>query len=243
MPFDPKDFENDDVFKKYVADQLAAATKPLEDSKSGLQKDITKLKDQLKGFEGVDVEALKQTAEEFDKLTKQQQEKETDAQKALRLQKEQHEKDMKELRESVDLLMRKNKTLLVDENLKGSLAKAGVKPTLLDAALQILKPQVSVLTEDGQQVARIGDKTIGEGVADWTETEVGKHFIAAKVNTGGGAGGGGDKTPAKEAEKFFFRDKEGKKGPHWNLTQQIALKRTDPALHKELLEKYTPASE
>lgn len=227
--FRADDFKDSDEFKQFMDEAVKTATKPLEDTKDGLLKDIGKLKEATKQFDGVDLEALKQAAADLERINKEKHSKESDAEKALRLAKEQHEATMTSLKSDVEALKGANRKLLVDDTLRKALVGVSVDPVLLDAAMNLHKPNVSVLNEDGAQVAKVGDSTIEEFVKSWTTTDEGKRFVVAPTNTGGGAAGGGTQVPANEAAKFF-----DKKSSQYSLTEQIKLKKSDPALYDRL---------
>jgi hypothetical protein len=68
----------------------------------------------------------------------------------------------------------------------------------MDAAKALLKMQATIKAENGEYAALIGDKPIGDYVKEWTNSDAGKHFIAADNNSGGGANGGGNGEPSKQ---------------------------------------------
>ena len=77
---------------------------------------------------------------------------------------------------------------LIDGGLSDALAKAGVKPEFMDAAKALLKQQAAIKSDGGQYQAVIGDKALSDAIGEWAGG-VGKHFIAAPSNSGGGANG------------------------------------------------------
>lgn len=226
MTFKAEDFKDDEAFQNYVKEQI----EPLNKTKDGLLVDIAKLKGQIKEFEGVDIEALKASQEKLTELEQKGKDKETDAQKALRLSKEQHDTEMKGLKESVDALLATNKALIVDDALRAQLVASNVKAELIPSVMKMIKPDVSVLNEDGRQVARVGDKDLGSYVSEWAGGDVGKHFVVVPSNSGGGGGGGGDAPSQSSHAKFF-----DKNNPEYNVTEQIKLKKNNPVLHKLLI--------
>jgi exonuclease VII small subunit len=82
--------------------------------------------------------------------------------------------------------------LLIENGLTSALTAAGVTdPDLLESAAALIqmkhKPQVVI--EGDARVAKVGDKTLADFIKEWAPTG-GKSFVAAAVNSGGGATGG-----------------------------------------------------
>jgi hypothetical protein len=80
---------------------------------------------------------------------------------------------------------------LIDGGLSDALAKAKVKPELMDAAKALLRGQAAIKAEGGAYQALMGDKPLHDAVTEWASGEQGKHFVLADANSGGGATGGG----------------------------------------------------
>lgn len=81
--------------------------------------------------------------------------------------------------------------LLVDNGLNDALAKANVNnPALVKAAKAMLASQVAIADDNGQKVARIGDKPLHEAITEWAGSDEGKHFVTAPDTSGGGSQGG-----------------------------------------------------
>jgi len=81
--------------------------------------------------------------------------------------------------------------LLVETGLNDALTKAGVKPELSKAVKALFASQAAIKIEGDNRQAVIGDKDINSFVTEWAASDEGKHFIAAPLNSGGGASGGG----------------------------------------------------
>lgn len=185
-------------------DELLANVASLTESTKGLKADLAKAKAKAKGAEidPEDYAALQtQVAELSDKLSK--------SEKAY---KSETEKLSKSLSEKDGALTK----YLLEANLTDNLAKARVKPELMDAAKALLKMQATIKAENGEYTALIGDKPIGDFVNEWTNSDAGKHFVAAENNSGGGANGGGGSgdigkkvTDMTAAEKASYISKNG----------------------------------
>lgn len=80
---------------------------------------------------------------------------------------------------------------LIDGGLSDALAKAKIKPELMDAAKALLRGQAAIKAEGGSYQALMGDKPLHDAVTEWASGEQGKHFVLADANSGGGATGGG----------------------------------------------------
>lgn len=125
--------------------------------------------------------------------------------------------------------------VLVDKELTGLFAAAGVTDENLLKAAVMLNAPLAVVTdgEDGAEpVVSINGEPLDAFMKTWTEG-AGKSFIT-NGNTGGGAGNnsGGD---TDEFEQFF-------KPGTVNLTKQNELKRANPERYEALNKQYAPQS-
>ncbi len=117
--------------------------------------------------------------------------------------------------------------LLVDAGLTEALGKARVAPEFIEAARALIKANETITLgeADGQPTALIGEKPLERFVADWSESERGRHFLAPAANSGGGAAGGGG--------GGGVTNNPWAKGGR-NLSEQARLLREDPALAQRL---------
>lgn len=111
---------------------------------------------------------------------------------------------------------------LIDGGLSDALAKAKVKPELMDAAKALLRGQAAIKAEGGAYQALMGDKPLHDAVTEWASGEQGKHFVLADANSGGGATGGGSGGGS------------GKSFRNMTSEERVALYRTDPARYEQL---------
>ena len=101
--------------------------------------------------------------------------------------------------------------LLVDNGLTDALAKAGVtNPVHLKAAKALLGGQVQIVADGDQKVAKVGDKALADYIGEWAKGDEGKFFVAAPMNSGGGAGGGSGGS-GSAAKGDFGGDREARK--------------------------------
>jgi hypothetical protein len=92
--------------------------------------------------------------------------------------------------------------LVVQNGLTSALIEAKVKPEYMDAVIALLSPQAKLKAEGDSRVAVIGDKPLTDYVGEWVKSDKGKHYVAAPVNQGGGANGGGGEAHAEGLEKI-----------------------------------------
>lgn len=179
MPFDANDPETKEALAAAVADAVGK----LESKNRELVAELRKAK---KGAEldPAEVERLEADLE----ATRAQL---ADANKQLKAEKKAAEDAGKALEGERGALQ----SLLVDNGLSAALLEAGVKnPAHLKAAAALLKTSnaIEIVAGDGGvRTAQVGGKPLAEFVKSWAAGDDGKAFVAAPVNTGGGAAGGG----------------------------------------------------
>jgi LysM repeat protein len=95
--------------------------------------------------------------------------------------------------------------LIVQNGLTAALIEAKVKPELMKAVVALLSPQATLKAEGDSRIAVVGDKPLADYVSEWAKSDEGKHYVAAAVNRGGGADGGGNgKGDVKEMTRVAF---------------------------------------
>jgi signal recognition particle GTPase len=105
--------------------------------------------------------------------------------------------------------------VLVDSALTEALVKAKVAPQFIEVAKDHIKarnkPEVGDV--DGKSTGLINGKPITDFVSEWSQSDNGKHFIAAPANGGGGSQGangnnqvGAKKIPRSEFEAMAAAD-------------------------------------
>jgi regulator of replication initiation timing len=81
--------------------------------------------------------------------------------------------------------------LLIQDGLKSALISAGVKDEdMLDVLAAKFAAGAKVVIEGDERKALYGDKPLPDFIKEWAGSDVGKKFVAAPANSGGGAGGG-----------------------------------------------------
>lgn len=98
--------------------------------------------------------------------------------------------------------------LLVDNGLVSELTKNGVTNAAhLKAAQAMLRAGVQIVADGESRAAKFGDKPLSDYVKEWAGSDEGKHFVAAPVNSGGGAQGGGGRVQGKTMTRKEFDSK------------------------------------
>lgn len=159
-------------------DELLETLQANERSVNGLKADLAKAKAKAKGAE-IDPEAHAELQTQVETLK-------AELEKTTKTYAKQTEMLTKQVGEKDTALSR----YLIDAQLSDGLAKAGVKPEFLDAVKALHKTSATIKADNGEYVALLGDKPIAEALKEWVGSDMGKSFIAAPNNQGGGANGG-----------------------------------------------------
>ena len=97
------------------------------------------------------------------------------------------------------------KKLLVDNGLTSELTKNGVTNAAhMKAATALLRSEIEVSVDGNERSAKVGDKSLADYVKEWASGEEGKNFVAADLNSGGGANGGRSVTGQKTMTRAAF---------------------------------------
>lgn len=94
--------------------------------------------------------------------------------------------------------------LLIQDGLKSALIANGIKDEdFIDSLTAKFAGSAAVKVDGDKREAMIGDKPLGDAIKEWAGSDAGKKFVAAPMNSGGGAGGsdgkgGGAKTVTRE---------------------------------------------
>lgn len=194
---------------KAMAEKNAELIGEVRDSKAALRK-----------FDNIDIDALNDAAKELETLKVAKQ------------------KEVGEFKALYEGEVEAKKKLAADlESAKGDLTGLMTRQQIDKALPPRTFPELrgmavddiyrrATLEKDGSVV--VEGMPVVDFVKTWQETPVGKHFIAAEENSGGGAQGsrGVDKD---EALKFFIKGK-----PTYNMTEVGRIQRTNPARAEKL---------
>lgn len=160
-------------------DELLETLQANERSVNGLKADLAKAKAKAKGAD-IDPEAHAELQTQVETLK-------VELDKANKTYAKQTELLTKQVSEKDGALSK----YLIDAQLSDALAKAGVKPEFLDAVKALHKTSANIKSDNGEYVALLGDKPIADALKEWVGSDMGKAFINAPNNQGGGANGGG----------------------------------------------------
>jgi regulator of replication initiation timing len=198
MPYDANDPDTKAAIDAIKAD---AATK-LDSEVSGLKSKVQELIDdnkKLKKGREIDPAVVEKLEGQIDDLTG----KLTDAQK--------HAKDATKLAETASKALETEQgfthRLVAENGLMQALSASGVTdPAYLEAAKAMHIGAVKIVAEGENRNALYGDKPLADAIKEWAAGDVGKKFVAAPVNAGGGAEGGGGKVAGKVITRPQFND-------------------------------------
>jgi len=190
MAFDP----NCEDTKKAIKEAVESALKDANDEKNRIlgknSELLDKLKKAKKGQE-IDPSDYADLEKELEKTQDKLKVAEKTAKKATA--------DAEKATKSYEGESKVVHDLLVDNGLSKALLDNGVKtPQYLKAAKALLKSQVTLEADGENRVAKVGDKTLGDFVKEWSGSDDGKAFVDAPANSGGGGGGNKGGTPNNE---------------------------------------------
>ena len=82
-------------------------------------------------------------------------------------------------------------TFVVDGGLKDALVQANVAPQHMGAVQALIKAEnkLEIGEIEGKPSALVGGQPLNEFITEWSQGEIGKHYVAAPENGGGGANG------------------------------------------------------
>lgn len=213
MSFDPNDPDTKAALAAAVKTAVTDATTGLDAKNKELLDEVKAAKAELRKHKDIDPADLAKLEAEAERLAKEL----ADANKAAKDATAAAEKAAKALEAETGFTAK----LLVQDGLKSALLANGVKDEdFIDTLSAKMASAALVVTEGDARVAKIGDKTLSDYVKEWAGTDVGKKFVAAPNNSGGGAGGGkgGD---GGTVNPFAAETR--------NMTEQGRLYREDPA--------------
>lgn len=172
------------TYTKADLDKAIADAKAAQDAKnSELLDELKKVKSELRRSKEIDPADIERLESENDKLRGEL----TAAQKAAKDATTAAEKATKALEAESAFTHR----LVAENGVVKALADAGVTdPAYLDAAKAMHLPAVKIVAEGDTRSALYGDKPLADAIKEWAAGDVGKKFVSAPVNGGGGAPGG-----------------------------------------------------
>jgi len=197
----------------------------IDDAVSGLKRKNKELLTKLSKYKEVDPNEYVELKDKIKSLEEQTMSEQEKQEKLITQQRETIDNLNKELKDKQNILDNLNQENVVNT----AITSLGipVKEGMGDALSIYLKSQ---LIQDGDKYY-IKDKDPVEFIKEWVK-EDGKHFFRVN-NIGGSATGAGKESIGR------YKDIFDKSSDKYNLTEQIKLKRTDPSLYNQLIEKYS----
>jgi len=152
------------------------------------------MKEQLSGLQAIgdtnDVKALKSKLSELGAAVDRERAKaEGNYQAALDADSKEFERKVKELEARASAAEQKVTTMVTNSAMQEAMAAAKVHPDFADAITALHAPKVTIADND---VPQIEGKPVTEYLTEWVESDAGKRYKAAPVNTGTGSKGPGD---------------------------------------------------
>lgn len=186
-------------------------------------------------FEGIDPEAVRKLAEEKARLEEEQQLKAGEFQSVLdsrlKAQNADWEKRVGAVTKERDALNARLASIQIDQGVVAAATKRGLRATAMPditararTVFRLVDGAPRAFEADGQTV-RVGkDGTSPLDLEGWIETQVSEAPHLFESNAGGGAAGNGSGGVGNRTGTNPFRKET------WNLTAQMKLLKTDPAL-------------
>ena len=193
------------------------------------------LTNQLKRFEGIDPDAVRQLAEENKSLRtatlSEDAKREMDAQ--LKTAKSAFEKQLAAVTGERDTLNGRLSAIQIDQAVVTEATKRGLRPTAIPDITSRARTNFKLVNgvpqafETDGQTARMG-KDGPMTLAEWVDALVSDAPHLFEANAGGGAAGSGSGGAGNRSVKNPFRKES------WNLTEQMKLQKSDPQLAARL---------
>jgi hypothetical protein len=193
------------------------------------------LSNQLKKFEGIDPDAVRQLAADKQRLEDEQRLKDGKFQEVLdarlKTAKTDWEKQFSAVTAERDTLLGRLSAIQIDQAVVTEATKRGLRPTAIpditSRARQSFKLVNGVPQAFDGQTARMG-KDGPMTLAEWVDALVSDAPHLFEANAGGGAAGSGGGATGNRSVRNPFKKET------WNLTEQMKIQKSDPALAARL---------
>ncbi|HOC55396.1 MAG TPA: hypothetical protein PKI20_07235 [Verrucomicrobiota bacterium] len=225
----------------WVLDADGAAEKSKLDEFRTTNVALMKERDDLKKrFDGIDPDEVRRLGEEKRRLEEAQQLKAGETEKVVEARvkaaRGELERQVSTLTSERDALNSRLVTIQIDQGVVATATKRGLRATAIPditsrarSVFRLVNGVPTAFESDGQTV-RVGkDGTSAMNLEEWIETQVSEAPHLFEGNAGGGAasnGSGG--VGGNRSGRNPFRKET------WNLTEQMKLQKTDPALAARL---------
>ncbi|HMP84758.1 MAG TPA: hypothetical protein PKA41_18855, partial [Verrucomicrobiota bacterium] len=192
------------------------------------------LANQLKRFEGIDPDAVRQLAEEKRKLEEAAQIKagEVDKVLAARLKAELDKVHAPVVAER-DALHGRLTAIQIDQAVVNEATKRGLRPTAIPDITSRARMTFKLVDGvpqafDGERIRTGKDGVSPMTLAEWVDALVSDAPHLFEANAGGGAAGSGSGGAGNRSVRNPFRKET------WNLTEQMKIEKSDPQLAARL---------
>ena len=222
----------------WVLDADGAADKSKLDEFRNTNVALLKERDELKTrFEGIDPDEVRKLANEKKRLEDEQRLKAGEFDKVLegrlKTAKADWEKQLAGVTSERDALNARLVTIQIDQAVVTEATKRGLRSTAIPditsrarSTFRLVNGVPQAFETDGQTVRLGKDGLTPMTLAEWIDTQVSDAPHLFESNAGGGAAGNasGGGASARASVRNPFRKET------WNLTEQMKLQKTDPAL-------------
>jgi len=203
---------------------------------------LMKERDDLKKrFEGIDPDEVRRLSEEKQRLEEAQQLKAGETEKVVEARvkaaRGELERQVSTLSSERDALNARLVTIQIDQGVVATATKRGLRATAIPditsrarSVFRLVNGVPTAFESDGQTV-RVGkDGTSAMNLEEWIETQVSEapHLFEANAGSGAAGNGSGGVGGGNRSGRNPFRKET------WNLTEQMKLQKTDPALAARL---------
>ena len=192
-------------------------------------------------FNGIDPDQVRQLSAEKERLEEEQRLKEGKYQEVLETRlknaKGEWDKERKTLTEDRDTLTSRLTAIQIDQGVTTAATKRGLRPTAIPDITSRARLVFRLVTgvprafeADGTTVRYGKDGVSPMTLEEWVDAQVSDAPHLFESNAGGGAAsnGGGAAAGSQRSVKNPFRKES------WNLTEQMKLQKSDPALAARL---------
>jgi hypothetical protein len=197
------------------------------------------LANQLKRFEGIDPDAVRQLAEDKRKLEEAQQLKAGEVDKVIEARLKAARADWDKQHGVVvaerDALTGRLTAIQIDQAVVNEATKRGLRPTAIPditararLTFKLVNGVPQAFDGDGQTARTGKDGMSPMTLAEWVDALVSDAPHLFEANAGGGAAGSGSGGAGNRSVKNPFRKES------WNLTEQMKLQKSDPQLAARL---------
>ena len=217
-----------------VADK--AKLDEFRNNNTALLKQVEELK---KRFEGIDPDEVRKLAEQKARLEEERQLKAGELDKVVENRikglRSDWEKQVATLTSEREALNARLTAIQIDQGVITAATKRGLRPTAITditsrarSVFKLVNGAPRAFEVDGQAVRYGRDGVTPMTLEEWVDTQVSEAPHLFETNAGGGAASTGSGGAAQRSVKNPFRKET------WNLTEQMKLLKSDPALAARL---------